>query len=54
MEETDNPLAEEHNRDQWCAQNGYYDDGNLFSFEDIGEFDHTEALAMLKEALAGE
>ena len=38
----------------WGTQNGYYDDGNLFSFEDIGQFDPTEALAILQKGLSGE
>ena len=33
----------------WGTINGYYDEGNLFSFEDIGPFDPTEALDMIEK-----
>ena len=34
----------------WGTMNGVYDDGNLFSFEDAGPFDPTEALEMLRRS----
>lgn len=33
--------------DDWGTANGFYDDGNLFSLEDAGPFDPTEALSYL-------
>jgi len=35
--------------DDWGASKKIYDDGNLFSFEDVGPFDPTEALSMLQQ-----
>lgn len=34
----------------WGTMNGVYDDGNLFTFEDAGPFDPTEALEMLRRS----
>lgn len=34
----------------WGTMNGIYDDGNLFSFEDAGPFDPSEALQMLRRS----
>lgn len=34
----------------WGTMNGIYDDGNLFSFEDAGPFNPTEALQMLERS----
>ena len=34
----------------WGTMNAVYDDGNLFSFEDAGPFDPTEALEMLQKS----
>lgn len=36
---------------EWGTKNGYYDEGNLFSFEDADSFDPTEALAILEKSL---
>ena len=36
--------------DDWGASISAYDDGNLFTLEDVGPFDPTEAITLLEDS----